>query len=402
LLSLVGFASTAVLSLEAQEPAPAAGFQDGFFLQSPDGDNRLQIGAVIQVDGRFSLDDTLSSTNTFAIRKARPILTGHAARHFDFRFMADFGSGTTVLLDAYVDLRVSPSFRIRVGKDKTPVGYELLIGDAFLLFPERALASSLVPNRDVGLAVQGDLAGGRVFYSGGVFNGVPDGSSSTADVDTRRAKDLAGRLVIQPFRSPQSPSPLSGLGIQIGGSRGDQSGALPTFRTSAGQAYYSYAATARADGARTRVAPAVFYYWRSLGVFAEYVRSRQEITDGTVDVTAANEGWEVTGSLVLSGEAASDRGVRPKASSDPAAGPWGALQLVARLTELRVDEEAFAAGVAAAGATRRARAWAVGLNWYPTTFSKYYLNFERTVFYGATAAPRPPENLLLVRVQLAM
>src|SRR5688572_19157778 len=216
-------------SLRAQEPAPVAGFQDGFFLQSANGDNRLQLGAVVQVDGRFSLHDTLGATNTLTIRRARPVLSGRAARHFDFRLMPDFGNGSAALFDAYVDLRVSPAFRIRAGKDKTPVGYEQLIGDAFLPFPERALASSLVPNRDVGLALQGDLAGGRVFYAGGVFNGVPDGSSSTADVDTRRGKDLAGRVVLHPFRTTQSPGPLSGLGFQVGGSHGNQAGGLPSF-----------------------------------------------------------------------------------------------------------------------------------------------------------------------------
>jgi len=51
------------------------------------------------------------------------------------KVMPDFGNGTTVIQDAYFDLRLSPAFRIRAGKDKTPVGYELLISDAYLLFP---------------------------------------------------------------------------------------------------------------------------------------------------------------------------------------------------------------------------------------------------------------------------
>src|SRR3990170_657990 len=52
-----------------------------------------------------------------------------------------------------------------LGKDKTPIGHELLIGDAYLLFPERALASSLVPNRDIGVAVQGDVAGNAKSFT---------------------------------------------------------------------------------------------------------------------------------------------------------------------------------------------------------------------------------------------
>ena len=52
------------------------------------------------------------------------------------------------------------------------------------LAQERSLASSLVPNRDVGVQVLGDLKPGRVTYSAGVMNGVPDGTSSTTDDDS--------------------------------------------------------------------------------------------------------------------------------------------------------------------------------------------------------------------------
>src|SRR5688572_176615 len=241
----------------AQQPAPAApavtaGYQDGFFIQSANGDNRLVVGIVAQLDGRFAVDDPLPITNTFTIRKVRPTFSGRVARYFDFKIMPDFGNGTTTITDAYFDIRFSPKFRIRSGKDKTPVGYELLIGDAFLLFPERSLASSLVPNRDVGVAIQGDLSP-TFFYAGGVFNGVPDGSSSTTDVDSNQGKDLAGRIVVQPFRTSGATAAgaLNGLGFQVGGSTGKQSGSgLPTFRTSVGQTYFAYAAGTTADGTR--------------------------------------------------------------------------------------------------------------------------------------------------------
>ena len=151
------------------------------FVQSANGDYRLNLGIVLQADGRFSMDDPPPVTNTFSIRKARVVLAGRAAKYFDYRFMPDFGSGSPTILDVHFDVRFSRALRIRAGKDKTPIGYELLIGDTSLLFPERSLASSLVPNRDVGFQAQGDLANGKVYFAGGVFNGVPDGTSSSAD-----------------------------------------------------------------------------------------------------------------------------------------------------------------------------------------------------------------------------
>jgi phosphate-selective porin OprO/OprP len=392
----------------AQAPAPAApqpvaGFQDGFFVQTANGDNRLLFGVVAQFDGRFSVDDPLPITNTFAMRKLRPTFSGRVAKYFDFKIMPDFGNGTTTLTDAYFDIRFSPKFRVRTGKDKTPVGYELLMGDAFLLFPERALASSLVPNRDVGVAVQGDL-NLKVYYAGGVFNGVPDGASSTTDADTNHGKDLAGRIVVQPFRTTGAGAtrPLNGLGFQVGGSVGKQTGTLPTFRTSIGQTYFTYAAGVIADGTRTRVSPAVFYYYKALGAFGEYMRSRQRIARTTVSDDAVNHGWEVTGSYVLTGETSSDRGVRPRSPFDPQAGHWGALQAIARYTEIEFDGDIFALGLAAAGSAEKARSYTLGVNWYPATVFKYYLTYEHTEFEEGIAPPRADENAILFRVQLGI
>jgi phosphate-selective porin OprO/OprP len=387
----------------SQQASPVlAGWQDGFFTQSPDGNNRLLIGITAQTDGRFSLDDTKPIINTFTIRKLRPTLSGRIARYFDFKVMPDFGNGNAVVQDAYFDVRFSPAFRVRTGQDKTPVGYELLIGDAYLLFPERSLASSLVPNRDIGVQVQGDVAGGKLFYAGGVFNGIPDGTSTTTSLDTNSAKALAGRIVVQPFRSSRTPAgPVNGLGFQVGGSNGKQVGGLPSFKTSVGQTYFSYASTAAASGVRNRVTPAVFYYYKSFGAFGEYVRSTQSVTRSNLQTDVANEGWDLTASFVVTGEAASDRGVRPSSNFDPANGDWGALQVLARYSSLTVDRAVFTNTLAAAGASGIAKAFTIGANWYPAPFIKYYFTYERTTFDNNASGARPIENVILFRTQLA-
>ena len=377
----------------AQTPAPApvtAGWQDGFVLQSANGDNRLVLGLTAQADGRFSLDDPTAVTNTFTIRKARPTMSGRVAKYFEFKVMPDFGSGTATLLDAYVDTRFSPRFRVRAGKDKTPVGYELLQGDPYLLFPERALASSLVPNRDVGFQAIGEITP-RITYAGGVFNGVPDGTSSTTDVDANNSKDVAGRITWHVGR---------GLGLHLGGSAGSQKGPLAAFKTSIGQTYFSYVPLAAADGDRRRLTPAVFYYHKSFGAFAEYMRSSQDVTRGSATTRVTNDAWEVTGSYVLTGEPASDRSVKPAHPFDPQAGSWGALQLVARYSALHVDPAVFSRGLAASTAPARAASWAVGANWYAATPIKYYVMYERTTFDGGNAA-RPDENAIMLRIQVA-
>lgn len=378
------------------EAPPVAGWNEGFFLQTPDGANRLQIGTIVQTDGRFALDDPLPITNTFALRKARAVFSGRVARYFDFRLTSEF-AGSTTILDAYFDIRFSPKFRLRSGKDKTPIGYELLIGDPWLVFPERSLASQLVPNRDVGFQAQGDLAGGRVLYSGGIFNGNPvDGTSGTTDADTNDGKDLAGRVIVMPFRLVKG-SRLATFGVHLGGSTGTQSGALPAYRTSIGQIFFSYFPTASAAGTRTRVTPAVFLYSGRFGGFAEYVRTTAAVLRNPTTTNVTNHAWTATATWVLTGEATSDRGVHPRAPFDPAAGQWGALQAVARYGELTVDDDVFAAGLAAANASRRARQLTVGANWYLNYFVKVYATYEHFTFDRG----RDAESSIVFRTQLA-
>jgi phosphate-selective porin OprO and OprP len=378
------------------QPQPVAGWNDGFFVQSPDGTTRLQLGTIVQTDGRFALDDPLPITNTLVLRKARAVFGGRITRFVEFKLMPEF-AGSTTILDAYFDIPFTPRFRVRSGKDKTPIGYELLVSDGALVLPERSLASQLVPNRDVGFQALGELAGGRVAYQGGVFNGNPaDATSSTTDSDVNSAKDLAGRIVFLPFKLVTG-SPLANLGFHLGASTGTQSGALPSYRTSIGQTFFAYATGTAADGERTRITPAVFLYAGKFGGFAEYVRSSAELLRGASRTTAANQAWDVTATYLLSGDTTSERGVRPHAPFDPTTGQWGAVQAVVRYGELTVDDDVFAAGLAAANASRSARQLTLGTNWYLNNFVKVYGSYERYSFDGGRAT----ENSILFRTQLA-
>jgi len=209
-------------------------------------------------------------------------------------------------------------------------------------------------------------------------------------------------VTVQPFRRPGAATgPLTGLGFHIGGSRGKQAGTLPTFKTSYSQVFYSYAAGSVADGTRSRVTPAAFYYYRSFGAFGEYVRSAQRVTRGVVSRDLANHAWETTASYVLTGEAASERGVRPRNNFDPAAGHWGALQLIGRYAALTVEPEAFTSGLAAPGASQRAKSWGLGVNWYPNPWIKWYASAERTTFDHVALPAREAEDIIFLRCQLA-
>jgi phosphate-selective porin OprO and OprP len=402
LLMLVVAAPAGAQTAAPATPQVTAGWRDGFYVQSEKGDFRLQIGALVHADGRFALgDDDETVNDTFLIRRLRPFIRGRFAQRFEFYLNPDFAGGTLVVQDAYIDTVFSPAFRLRAGKAKSPFGLERLQSAGNMLFLERALPTSLVPNRDVGIQVLGDLAGGVIGYQAGVLNGVADGGSG--DTDASDSKDVAGRVVIRPF-TKQPASVLRGLSVGIAATSGRQSGAaaLPAFRTaSVQQPYFSYSG-AVADGVRNRYSPQLTYFHKAFGGLVEYVHSEIPVRKGTIAEDIGHDSWQVAGSWVLTGEAATDAsaGIRPRANFDFGAGHYGAFQVAARYHALTVDEPAFALNFATAGASRKAEAWTAGLNWYLTPNFKYVINFERTVFDDGADDARRPENAFVFRTQI--
>jgi phosphate-selective porin OprO/OprP len=383
-----------------------AGYKNGFTLQSETGDFALRLGGYAQVDGRFALgDDAGLVKNQFLIRRARPIFQGTVARHFDFYVAADFGNGTTVLFDSYLDVHFTTALRIRAGKMKSPFGIERLQSAPNIFFVERALPTNLVPNRDVGLQVHGELSHGALAYQLAVMDGASD--SGNIDGDTNDAKDVVGRLFLEPWR-PKGSSPLRGLGFGIAGSRGNANGTVRGYTSVSQVNVFSYGTTVTAAGDRVRFSPQGWLFLGPMGVLAEYVQARhdvQRVETGKPTSTARlrNSAWSVTGSWLVTGEDASYAGVKPKSFFVPSSRKWGALQLVARLNSIDVDPETFSGGFAdPTRSVRRARAWGVGLNWIWNTNLKYVLDYEQTRFTGGgVGGDRPTEKSVQSRLQVS-
>ena len=200
-----------------------------------------------------------------------------------------------------------------------------------------------------------------------------------------------------PFRSTKTPPhTLNNFGFHLGGSTGNQTGALPSYRTSAGQTYFSFPTTTTADGRRNRVTPAVFLYLKSFGGFAEYARTTQDIVTSGVPRTVTNQAWGVTASYVLTGEATSDRGVRPKRPSIRRPAP-GAPCRWRRATPSSRSTRTCSRRGSRLPASRKAQQLTLATNWFLNNYVKIYATYERFTFSG----PRANENLILFRSQLA-
>jgi phosphate-selective porin OprO/OprP len=297
---------------------------------------------------------------------------------------------------------------VRVGKFKAPVDLERLQSASDIVFAERALATNLAPNRDVGLQVSGDISTGTFAYAAGIFNGVPD--LGNGDGDVTDAKDFVGRIFLQPFKRGS----LAGLGFGVSGSTGIERGntaapQLASYRTAGQQTWFRYLSSTTtpvnnvfADGTRQRVAPQAYWYSGPLGVHGEYIVSWQEVKRPNFEnVKLQHSAWQATGSYFLTGEKNGWRSVTPKKPFDPAAGTFGAVEVAARYSELSVDDATFPTFANPAITPSKAKAWAVGLNWYLAKGIKVVLDYEHTTFDGGTATgeDREPENFVVSRVQ---
>lgn len=381
--------------------------KDGFSIKSADGKYAVRLKGLVMVDGRFFPGDSANPvTNSFFLRRARPILEATVGKYLEFRITPDFGQGTTVLFDAYTDVKVSPALAVRVGKFKAPVSLERLQSASDIVLAERAFPSGLAPNRDVGLQLSGEIPKGVFAWQAGVFNGVPD--LGNGDNDVTDAKDLVGRVFFQPFTA----GPLTGLGFGVGASTGLERGstaapALASYRTPGQQTFFRYAssttapaANAYADGRRSRLLPQAYFYSGPLGLIGEYAQSWQTVTRSGTTAKLKHTAWQTTGSIFLTGEKNSFKSASPRKPFDPKAGTFGAIELAAQYGELSLDDATFPTFASTTSAPSKARAWGVGVNWYLARAIKVVVDYERTTFTGGTATgDRAPENFVVTRVQ---
>jgi phosphate-selective porin OprO/OprP len=383
---------------ERKNPAsvPFAYGKDGAAIKSPDGKFQFRLRPLVQTDGRFYISE---NTNTFLLRRVRPVLEGTIFDFFEWRIMPEL-AGTPNVQDAYGNVRLLKEVQFRGGKFKSPVGLERLASDADLPFVERGLPTQLVPDRDVGIQLHGELLDSTVTYAVGLFNGVGDGVNG--DVDNSDKKDWVGRLVVRPLQ-PTSFEPLRGLGIGIAATRGTHTGPLPGYRTSGQATFFQYAEGVRGTGTHRRLAPQAFYYYGPVGLFGEYTVSSQIVAGPTGHARVDHKAWQVVGSFFVTGEDASYTTVTPKHQLDPKNGTIGAIELVARYGEVHIDDGAFDSQFAdPTRSARRARAWAVGFNWHLARNFKLMADYERTNFEGGgRGGDRPHEIVVLTRLQVA-
>jgi phosphate-selective porin OprO/OprP len=388
---------------------------DGFIFSTADDQTQLGLHALIQLDGRaYFGDENPAFIDTFLLRRMRPIMAGTLFGIVDFRLVPDFGQGQALIQDGYLDIRPGTWLRLRAGKFKVPLGLELLQTDALMPFVERSLASDLVPQRDIGVMLLGEVGGGIFAYQLAVLQGTPEGTNGP-DFDTRSAKDYAIRVFFHPLRALKIDA-LARFGLGCGATYGREKGTatspqLPSYKSTGQETFFSYISNTMvpfdatlAWGQRWRVSPQLYYYAGPVGVLAEYVYSSQDVLRSGMTQTLEQQAWNITVNFIMTLEKAGYDGFVPKRPIDFKHLNFGAWELVLRYSELRVDDKAFPTFADPAKSARLARDFGVGINWYLTENVRFMIDFDRTDYQGGApmGGDREAENALLGRLQLAL
>jgi len=124
---------------------------------------------------------------------------------------------------------------------------------------------NLIPNRDIGVQLYGDLFEKHLSYQVGVFNGVRDDTSSTGGsitgFDSNSDKDYIVRLFAQPFLGTDWEW-LRGLQAGVSGTSGRDNFTPSNFQTPAtgtdGITFFRYRDGVKTSGHRVRLSPQTY------------------------------------------------------------------------------------------------------------------------------------------------
>lgn len=450
---------TAEESAAAAKAAPVVkASSSGFSFASNDGKNEIKFRGVVQADhrhfsegasdvrnrsrnraGLLNAEGFNAAEDTSLLRRVRPTIEGKVAGKYGFRFTPEFAGGSASVVDAYVEANLNPAFNIRAGKFKSFVGLERSQSGNDIKFIERSYVSNaILPNRDLGIALYGDVLDKKLNYAVGIVNGVNDGGNISTGTEYNGEREYTARLFASPFKD--SDSALAGLGFGVGATWTDFTGeqnlnftdtssadatrnGLPSYVTNSQQTFFRYGGNVIADGKRFRVSPQASYYNGPFGLITEYARVEQDVSltarnpGGTTNDALgflagthkklSHDAWQVAASYLITGEDSSFKGIKPKADFDLDKGGWGAWELVARYSEINLDSDTFKnrngafsgenqnsgtpVGINSAYSdgtlsAKSAKSWTAGVNWYLNSNAKIALNYEQTSFDGGASS----------------
>jgi len=373
----------------------------GFGLVSADRRSMLATHWLLETDFQSFLDrHPPAPRDSFVLRFAGLRLDAIVQRDFRAQLFVNLADNRVTVLEGWIEARLARWARLRAGAFQFPITQERLTPGTALPFVSTSLAAMLLPARDTGVQLLGEL--GALAYNLAIVNGASAGGAASSDGDA--AKDVVARLFVRPFTAADIPV-LARLGVGIGASTGTHTGTalnpqLPVLASYGGQVYFGYRPMIAASGRVDRLAPHLTWSHGPIAAYADAVWTREHVAGTTVTAHAES----AIATVVLTGEDAEPLAfVAPARPFDPAAGQLGAIALVLGAGALDLAGAAFPALADPTTAMRGIRVLGAGVNWYLSRGVALLTSYGHQAFRAAPGGSRRgDEDTLIVRFELVL
>lgn len=370
---------------------------NGLKIESPDGEYSLKINGFAQVDAAAFDDDRLDQPDGTTLRRARLSASGNLTKNFKYKLENDFANNASALTDVYLEYAGLDPVSIMVGQFKEPFSLETLTSDLFTSFIERASPTAFSPDRKIGamISTRGDSPIGNYTVWLGGF-GAGTGTASTDD----ESKDLTGRITLAPIAEARRVIHLGAAGSY----RATDKAGNDIYRISSKPENNISSANAVDTGASgvSFVDHATLLGLEAAGVYGpvsiqgEYMQADLTRETGLQDVTY--NGYYVEASYFLTGESrnysasqAKFERTKPMWSLDPANGHWGAFQIMARMSNLDLNDSALNGG--------EMTNYTAGIKWYPNANTAVMFNYIKVDTDSRATTANDDPNIFLLRTQ---
>ncbi|MBI5365350.1 MAG: hypothetical protein HZA53_19390, partial [Planctomycetes bacterium] len=213
-LLLASIASpTPASSQEAGAPPPSqaaqAGFEDGFFLRSADGQYELTVNGRAQFDADWNGSER-DPESDFFVRRMRLEFSGRFPGGVRFHFEPNLLPEGLEVEESWIGLDVlGGDALLMLGRMKAPFMLEERNPQGNVDLPRFSILHQFAPAEDHGVFFYGRTESGRLGYDLAAYNG-------TGGADTNDGKEVAARFTFRPFEEEH-------FQIGVAATHGDQS-----------------------------------------------------------------------------------------------------------------------------------------------------------------------------------
>ena len=335
-----------------------------------DAANRQLVGDLGDFEGGEIRGLRFGGVGTLNFRKPW-VWTAFAATHaFDKGFDQDETDDLTIF-DLRLDIPVWEQGSFSIGKQKEPISMERVMSLAHWPIQERsAVADALLPSRNTGLVMSGNLFDRRVSLAGGIFNDWLDKDQPSSLSDN--ATQFVGRATWVPWMS-DNESTLIHLGLGLRHSNGKEGGRIvtePEFNQSPAYIESDFFETDNYDTVQAEASLRSGPFW----LHGEYIRGESDTPQfGKLQP----EGYHVTASWITTGEVraynrrAGIFGKVPISRSVDQNG-WGAFEVATRYSHFDASDAPGVDG----GDAGLVDIWSLGFNWWLNYYLQLGMNYR--------------------------